>query len=348
MRFVIDCDIGDVIRGWIAPDNPFAISRVVVSVEGQRVAEVSASIIDDAIRLNGWHATGQCVFVLTNAEVPNLPDIPRLEIYDADTNVQIYCRDRSVDLIKKRVFLINTSIEPDQGIINILFGRFQHKYFSLQNLSDEIITSLLTAPIIRSALFAGNMIVPRYENYMTPDLMLTCILLEEPYVEMATRMRWLQDRSRDAFDPNQSWRLGQLAEAARFASEYDYTDAKSLKRFFRMMPEAAYRFLYNPLTRQLGTRLPEDPLHPGNSIAAIEVLARIGVVGHKNRYRAFAQLLFDQLGLDRPVPSLSETPVETQVLAQRLRAVRPVAEMLIFDIALADAVVASVDKGWGV
>ena len=37
MRFCIDEDSGHVIRGWVAPDNPLAISRVVVTVEGRRV-----------------------------------------------------------------------------------------------------------------------------------------------------------------------------------------------------------------------------------------------------------------------------------------------------------------------
>lgn len=113
-----------------------------------------------------------------------------------------------------------------------------------------------------------------------------------------------------------------------------------------MLPEPAYRLLYNPLTRQLGTRLPDDRLHPGNSIAAIEILSRIGIVGHKERFPAFVSTLFDRLGLDVPLPILPEVPAETRVLAERLRAIKAVEEMLIFDIAMSDAVRASVDKSW--
>ncbi|MCX4198583.1 hypothetical protein OMR07_26420 [Methylobacterium organophilum] len=74
------------------PDNPLAISRVVVAVDGRRVAEVPASVIDEAFKRNGWHATGQCTFVVSEAEVPGLSEIPRLELYDADTNVLVYRR----------------------------------------------------------------------------------------------------------------------------------------------------------------------------------------------------------------------------------------------------------------
>ncbi len=217
------------------------------------------------------------------------------------------------------MMLINTGIEPETLLQAALFPHFQHCYFGIHKLPDEIMTCVLTGSAAPSAFLSGAVTIPRYENYMTPDLMVTAILLQDPYVETATRMRWLKARAGDAADPARSWRLGPLAEAAAFADGYDFTDAKSLKRFFRMLPEPAYRLLYNPLTRQLGTRMPDDRLHPGNSIAAIEILARVGIVGHKARFPAFASTLFDRLGIGTPIPVLPPVPAETQALAQRLR-----------------------------
>ncbi len=164
---------------------------------------------------------------------------------------------------------------------------------------------------------------------------------------MATRDALAEGSGRDAADPARSWRLGPLAEAAAFAEGYDFSDVKSLKRFFRMLlPEPAYRLLYNPLTRQLGTRMPDDRLHPGNSIAAIEILARVGIVGHKSRFPAFASTLFDRLGIAKPIPALPPVPAETMALAERLKAVKAVEDMIVFDVAMSDAVKASVDKSW--
>ncbi|WP_267425903.1 hypothetical protein [Methylobacterium sp. GC_Met_2] len=346
MRFFIDHDQGNSIRGWIVPDNPLAISRVAVSVDGRRVAEISASVIDEAFKRNGWHATGQCTFVLTHAEVPGLPEIPRLELYDADTNVLIYRRLPPDGTVPLRTMLINTGIEPETALQTALFPHFQHCHFNVHRLSDEIMRSLLTTQAMPSALLSGAIVIPRYEDYMTPDLMVTAILLQEPHVEMATRLLWLKARADDAADPARSWRLGPLAEAASFADEYDFTDVKSFKRFFRMLPEAAYRLLYNPLTRQLGTRLPEDPLHPGNSIVAVEVLARVGIVGHKVQFPAFASMLFDRLGVDAPIPIMPPVPAKTQALAERLKSVKAIEEMLVFDVALSDMVKASVGKHW--
>jgi len=346
MRFHIDFDHGDLIRGWIVPDNPLAISRVVVSTGGRRIADVPASIVDENFRHFGWHSTGQCTFSLTDAEVPGLSGLPDLELFDADTNVRIFRRSPDDGLLQQRFLLVNTGIEPETTLQMALHPYFRHSYFGLHRLTDEVLTSILGSEVMPSLFLSGALIVPRYENFMMPDMMLTSILVQDPYVEMATLMLWLRDRADEAADPARRWRLGPLAEAATFATDYDLTDLKSLKRYFRMLPEAAYRLLYNPLIRQLATRMPEDRLFPGHSIAAIEVISRVGIVGHRERFEAFASTLFDRLGLDIPLPAAPALPADALALADRLRAVKAVQEMLVYDIALTDAVKDTVDKIW--
>jgi hypothetical protein len=345
VRFYIDHDDGHSIRGWIVPDNQQVVGRVSVSVDGVRIADIEASLTDPAFINNGWHATGQCIFIITEANVPGLHNLRNLELYDSDTNTLIHRRHTKDAAVTLRTCLINTSIEPDTSLQNAMFRYYETCYFNFHKLSDEIISSILMSKT-RSLFLSGSIVIPRYESQLTPDLMITAILLQEPQIEMATRMLWLKARAGDAADPARNWRLGPLAEAAAFADEYDFTDVKSLKRFFRMLPESAYRLLYNPLTRQLGTRMPEDRLHPGNSIAAIEILARVGIVGHKTRFPAFASTLFDRLGIGAPIPVLPAIPAETQALAERLRSVKAVEEMIVFDVAMSDAVKASVDKSW--
>jgi hypothetical protein len=346
MRFFFDSDDGHSLHFWIVPDNPVAISRVVVSVGGRRVAEFSAFHSDETFRKLGWHATGQCTFHLTAAEIPGLVEIQDLELYDADTNVRIYRRFPDRGMVRQRVLLINTGIEPETVLQSMLYPYFQHCYFGLHRLTDEIMTSILGTQLMPSALLSGAITVPRYENYMMPDMMLTGILVQDPHVEMATRMLWLRNRAEEAADPARRWRLGPLAEAAAFTDEYDLTDTRSLKRYFRMLPEPAYRLLYNPLIRQLATRMPEDPLFPGHSIAAIEVISRLGVVGHRDRFEAFASSLIDRLEIDVPVPAAPTIADEVLALADRLRSVKAVHEMLVFDMALSDAVKNLVDKIW--
>ncbi|MFC6049894.1 hypothetical protein ACFPYM_18880, partial [Methylobacterium hispanicum] len=346
MRFFIDYDNGERIRGWIVPDNPLAISRVAVAVDGRRVAEVEAAHTDIVFKQNGWHSTGQCTFELTETEVPGIASLPRLELYDADTNVLVYRRAPPEGLVAERVMLINTSIQPESVLQSALFPHFQQCHFGLERLSDEVLTSIFGCRYVASALLAGAVTVPRYEGHFTPDVAVAAILLHDPYVEMATRMLWMRAHAPVANDPARAWRLGRFAEAARFSADFDYADPRSLKRFFRLLPEPAYYLLYNPLTRQLGTRLPDDPLNPGNSIVAIEILARVAIVGHRDYFDAFASTLFDRLGIAAPIPAPAPIPADALALAERLRAVRAVESMLVFDVAMADAVTASLAKGW--
>ena len=346
MRFHIDCDTGDLIQGWIVPDNPLAVSRVAVSAGGRRIADVPAAFVDENFKQFGWHSTGQCTFRLTEAEVPGITGMADLELYDSDTNVRVYRRLPDEGMVQQRFLLINTGIEPETTFQTALFPFFRHCHFGLHRLTDEVLTSILGSQIMPSLFLSGALIVPRYEHFMMPDMMLTSILVQDPYVEMATRMLWLRDRAPEGADPARRWRLGPLAEAATFTAEHDLTDARSLKRYFRMLPEPAYRLLYNPLIRQLATRMPEDRLFPGHSIAAIEVIARVGIVGHRERFDAFASTLIDRLGLDIPVPAATPLPAETAALAERLRSVKAVQEMLVYDVALTDAVKDTVDKIW--
>lgn len=346
MRFYVDYDLGHTIRGWVVPDNPLAISRVFVALDGRRIAEVPAAITDQAIRANGWHSTGQCVFEITEAQAPGLEQARRVELFDTDTNVLIYRRAKVENPIQGKVLLVDTSINADSVIQAAMFDRFQQCYFGIGKLPDEILRVVFESPWLTSSFLSGAIVIPRYEGFFISDNFLTTALVHDPYVEMATRMLWLKARTAVAADPVQNWRLGRLSEAAGFVADYNFDDPKALKRFFRMLPESAYHLLYNPLTRQFGTRLPDDRLQPGNSIVAIEILARVGIVGHRDFFEAFVTTVFDRLGIDAPVPIPEPIPAEVQLLAERLRSLKVAQEMLIFDVAMADAVRDAVSKGW--
>ena len=146
--------------------------------------------------------------------------------------------------------------------------------------------------------------------------------------------------------PIQRWRLGSLAEAAEFTAEFELDNPKSLKRLLKTIPESVYHLLYNPLTRQCGTKITGERLFPGHSINAIEVLARVGVVGHRRYFKSFVSTLFDQLGIQTPVPAPAPISDAVQALAEHLRRIKLAQDMLVFDIAMSDAVLNAVSKAW--
>lgn len=332
------------IVGHVIPDNPSAISQVKIAVDGRPLAVLDAMRIDEHIRQLGLHATGQCTFEITDAHIPDLADRERLEIYDADTNVLVHRRaPRAVDA---KVMLFNTSIEPEGVIETALFPHFRQSYFGIARFPEEILRALLDTRSVASCLLSGAAMFPRYEGHIINAEATSMIMVHDPFTEMARRLIWLRDRAGLASDPAQAWRLGPLAEAALFAADFDYGDAKSLKRFFRLLPEAAYRMLYNPLTRQLGTRGPEDEFKPGNSVIAAEILSHIDVVGHRDYFEAFVASAFHHIGVEAEVPPPPAIPAETLALADRLRPLRFAQDMINFDVIISDAVRSSVAKSW--
>lgn len=339
-------DEGTIIRGWVVPDNPVAISRVYVTVEGRRAAEVSAIHTDPTFIEYGWHSTGQCHYEVREDHIPGLATIERLEIYDVDTNVLVYRRMPKDGLVEPKTVLISTHINPETVIQTALFPYFQQCYFGIGRFPEEILRAMFDTETLTSCFMAGSIILPRYEGHFVQGGALTMMLVYDPYVEMASRLMWLRERAGLAADPAQHWRLGEFVEAAAFTLDYDYTDARSLKRLFRMMPEPAYHLLYNPLTRQLSTMVAEDRIAPANSIIAVEILSRMGLVGHRDYFEAFMASVFHRHGIEAPIPLPLPIPNETLALAERLRKLRFLQSWVEFDVVLSDAVRASVAKNW--
>lgn len=346
MKFALDVDDGHSITGWVAPDNQLAVSRVRVTVEGRLVLELSATEVDHGIRANGWHATGQCRFIINEENLPGVSAIRDLEIHDADTNVLVHRRASGSHFCDGKLIFIHASIKQESSLTENLYPYFEISYFNINKLPEEILSNLLGNPHSKSRLFAGPILIPRYEGEYDYGNVLSALLVEDPFVEMARRMLWLRARTALAEDDAQSWRLGDLIEAVRFAADFDYDDVKSLKRFFRMLPEEAYRLLFNPMTRVLATRLPDDRIFPANSIIAVEVLSRFGIVGHRNHYDAFAASVFDRLEIAAPPPSAPPVPTEILAFAERLRGIKAAVDFLVFDEVISRSVEEAVARNW--
>lgn len=346
MRFCVDHDLGHSVGGWVVPDNPVAISRVAVVIEGERVGEVSALESDNAIRAAGWHSTGQCRFMIEEAEFPGLTGARRLEVFDVETNVLVYRRAPHDHVIQKKFVLVNTSIHPETVIQAAMFDHFQQSYFGIGTFNEEVARVIFEAPWLTSSFQSGAIILPNYEGCLQSETILTALLVHDPFIEMANRLIWLQEQALIAADPRQRWRLGTLVEAANFLSEVNFGNIKHVRRLLSALPEQAYQLIYNPLTRQCGTKMPGDRLLPGHSINAIEVLARVGVVGHRNFFESFVATLFDRLGIQGAVPSAEPVPETVSSLANNLRTIKIAQELLVFDIALSDAVTNAVSKAW--
>lgn len=343
MRFCFDGDRGDVIEGWLVPDNPIAVSRVHVSADGRRLAEIAATGTDDGLRAKGWHATGRCLIRITEENVPGLSSLSRLELHDVATNLLVH-RRVPTGTLERRMLLIGTGIGRDVGLETTLFPHFRQSYLGIGRFPNELLTTLFENRALTSCLMSGALAFRRYESHATGAGMLSAILVQDPLTELASRLLWLRERKAVAHDPQQNWRLGPLLDVATFAAGHDYDDAKSLKRLFRSLPEPAFRFLDNPLVRQLSAR---DRSDPADATEALDVLSRIGIVGHRDHVGVFATMLSERLGIDLAIPAPVPVPAATRALAARLRELDAAQDSVALDEALSAGIARSIARNWG-
>lgn len=346
MRFHIENDLGSVIAGWVVPDNPLAIPRVAVSLEGRRVAEVPATVVLADIKSWGWHSTGQCAFQIDEVVLPGLTGADRLEIHDVDTNVLLHRRPLVGTPLQARVAIVESGIEATTAIQSALFPHFQMCYFEAGRLSEETLASILNGTTT-SILVAGALRLPRYEDALYRNGFTMSILVRDAYSELARRILWLRGRGELAASPEDAWRIAMLRAPVAFAASLSLEDPVALRKAFRSLDQETWNFLSSPLTRTLACSLPDERLEPFHPSQALEALSRFHVVGHEAFWDAYVATVFGKVGVETARPEAPATRPEVESLAESLRRVAPAQTLVQYDAVLSDAVRGIVAQQWG-
>ena len=346
MRFHVDNDIDGVINGWLCPNNPQAISKVSVSIDGRRVAIVQSNGTVAALREWGWHATGECAFILDEVQVPGITQAERVEVYDVDSNLLIYRRRSKPDLKQGRVILMNPSIDPVVSLQNALFAHYQMSYFSVERLPEETLTNIINGGMMKSLLIAGTIPLVRYEGYLQSNEYSTCILVADAYLELARRILWLRKRASLLALPAQAWQAYAIRSPIAFAESLPLEDLGGLRKAFRNVDQETWNFLSSPLTRAMACNLPDERLESFHPSQALEALSRFQVVGHEAFFDAYATTVFTKLGIEAAPPPPPGPAPEAERLADVLRRTPTARTLIDYDVMLGDAVHDVVAQQW--
>lgn len=295
MHFSIDIDSGDTISGWLAPDNPAATPRFVVSVPGRDEVETGASHMRPDVRELGLHVTGECGFAITTDLVPDLSRLPDVEILEATTRLPIYRRFRADRDLSRKLFLFDGAIIPQRRMLNEISNRFSLCYFNAERNGLETTTALIVNPSGHSIFMSGRASLTRYSTLLKDRGFLRAALLREPHEELAERLFFLSYLARegdpDSFD-QYAHGIGSLVE---FARDLPFDDPKALASAFRGITERQRWELTSPMTRVFGCDVDEIP-RPANVTQALQGLAELDVMGTRARFPLFRDLLAAVLG----------------------------------------------------
>lgn len=348
MRFTIAAPAADgEVQGWVCPDDYRERPRVRVVLDGRHETMLDCTVEYPLLREWNWHETGVCGFALNEATLPGSLEAQRLEVFDPGTNVLLYRRIAGAAPLARKLLLVNTGGEAERALQNALFDRFQTSYFSIEDMSEETLASLMAyAKSVPSMALAGHVLVPRYEDACAHSAIEVAILIRDPWETLAARIDRLR-RDASVLDADaQAWRVAHRREAIAFARAFDPRDRRAARRLLRDLPEAAYRHLADPLTRQLGTKQAGGTVGADHTAVAVEVLSRIDVVGHAAYQEAFLATLFDRLETAMPEIEATRPPPEVLAAAQALREDGEAAFLIANDLRLSEAVSDIIGKQW--
>ena len=349
MLFNIEVDEGSRIVGHLVPDS-FSGEPSVRIAAGQQVLSVLPCREDrPALVAAGRHATGRCGFTIDETIISGLAQQQELELYDDETNILIYRRRRSSEVIQKRIFRLETHLFPLWRLDDSVGKYFQHFHKGIDRHGRETTTQMFLLNNSTSLYFSGRIIFKAYENYMGEKT--KCIaLLHDPYSELAERLLTLK-HIRKFGDELLGKRDMMSYDAAISFAEAIEIDGKVLRRAFAKMSRMAGVNLADPLTRQLAARARDEAPSKGAIATALDTLSTFAIVGVRERQDLFLDQLAEHLGTDAdalpPIPELGATGE----LAEQLRRL-PDAELLIAqDLEIYHHVRSAVDNArdeWGV
>ncbi|MCI0465591.1 MAG: hypothetical protein L0Y57_01065 [Beijerinckiaceae bacterium] len=333
MLFKIDADKGSVIQGWVTPDNPSGTSKVVVHLGPERHIAIDAFVERPLLREQGLHNTGICGFVLNERNCPGITAAADLEIKDAASQLLIYRRRPKSPLAAQKFLRIETQLLRSQSLDNLLKGRFHMPYQSLELLSEETTTSVLTISFTDSLFVSGRIFWRLWEPLIRGQNYKTGIVLRDPFEEFAERLLILKWASMPGASSAQSI-LGLPVQASAAAiRDVNLSDLTALQAFLTRLPGELRPVLYNPLVHQLAAPNAFDPPQAPEAAAALDSLAEINAVGLRCDARTFLDLLAAVLHLQEHLPDVSMgSGPAVRRLAEELRGMRPARALIEKDL----------------
>lgn len=333
MFFNIDADDGAAIRGWLAPDNPSALPKILVRRPGEEDIEISATIQRPDVRDLGVHATGLVGFLVDDKLVQGLAGVEDIELLEADTGILIYRRFKKGQHIERKFFLFDGSIRPIEKLGGRSRNLFTLTYASTERYAFETMLVLINNSFNKSIFMSGRSSFPRYSHFLSNAKFTTAALLSDPFEELAQRLVILSLIQKSNSTHMLPLLFTGLTALTNFVRDLPLEDPKGILAKFRNVTDEEREALISPMTRMFGC-IPGETPERRHVSGALENLASMELVGVRSRFRDFSALLAGILGHDltgdyEPVvhPSIS-------ALADRLSRISLVADLLEADLAL--------------
>lgn len=333
MLFNLQRDSGDVIEGYVVPDGFSEQPGIRVVEGGREILAMDCDGLREAVIESGRHSTGMIGFRLDDSNIPKLRQRQDIAIYERRTGLLVYRRMPAASIIRKRVLRLETQLAPFSKIDRVLDRHFHYAIRQVERFGHETAMQAFHLNAVNSIYISGRLLLRNYEEFLEKGFEVVA-LISDPYQEMAERL-FLFKR----FGQMPPALFGErdrmiLAPAVQHFQETDLTLSRSIDRALKTADEQVLRILAAPLTQQLVTTHPDQPVTRQNVTPALDALSRFAVIGLKAHPETFIDPLAEYLGLqarDLPVPSNHMVALR---LAGLLRQLPRSERLLEFDLIL--------------
>jgi len=287
MLFNVEADRGNLIVGYVVPDEFEKSPTLRISDGGAPLGEIVCREERPGIVAAGRHATGRCGFRIDNSAVPDLATKDNLELVDADTGIVVYRRRKTTQVVEQCIFRLETHLFPLWRFDEQIEHRFRFFHKGVERHGRETAMQVFNLINATSLYLSGRLSFAAYQNLLD-DRFKCVVLMHDPFVELAERLLTLKHVAKfgdELLGPRDMISYGPAIE---FAQQLDQ-DERTLRRAFDSMPKNVIAVLANPLTRQLSADSIDVP-PPKNGVAkALGALSSFAVVGLRERPEGFLE-----------------------------------------------------------
>ena len=330
MLFEIEEDAGSRITGYVVPDSFSQPARIRIMSGENCLLELEATTPRPSLVSAGRHGTGQCGFLITEAELPGLSAIRDLEVQEAETRFTVYRRYRPEIDLPLRLLRLETCHVPRGGLDRQLAPLFQLSHTMLDRLGRETVTQAFVMKSCTSHYVSARFAYREFEFSIDDSFRRFC-LLRDPYVELAQTILALKTEARE---PDSAFGLREqlsLEDCIAYFRDVDVHNESSLRSALASMPQNVESELSNQLTRLLAARTSDENPRSTHLAGALESLSIFDIVGLHEQPSTYLEPL--QELLSRPLEAEADpTPPEAHEIAGILRKLTVAEELLDMDL----------------
>lgn len=346
MRYNVETDSGSIISGWVAPENPMAIPRIIIDVDGREPIEMEAVDLRQDIIDAGLHATGRVGFRIDATLVPDIATAESVEIFESESRICVYRRLIKNKHIEKKIFIFDSSIMPQTKLINNINSFFAVRHNFIERHGYETILTIVHTYLSKSIFLSGRPNLARYSESLRSMEFSLAAMLRNPFEELAERLLFLKLVGKSRSSALLTNFMTGLEPAIELARDLPLDDRRALNAAFRRLTPPQRLALSNPMTRMLACNL-DERVERRHVSTALDNLSQMELVGVRGKFVEFSQILNDLMGVDVTRGAEPETFQDTASLSETLSRVGSVTDLLEHDLALYSFTEEAVEVGLG-